>query len=61
MGTDGDTDQTPDSYLIELEGEELRLLIHAAAIGRVNVGSSEDVARLTKLLQRLQGVCDGSA
>lgn len=55
MGTDGKPD-SPASINIELDREDLRLLIHAAALGAPNVGSAEDTARLRKLLQRLQGV-----
>ena len=61
MGTDRETDQDSGSYLIELDREELRLLIHAAAIGAPNAGTTEDVARLRKLLVKLQGVHDGAA
>ncbi len=47
--------------MIELDREELRLLIHAAAIGAPHAGMAEDVARLRKLLVKLQGVRDGTA
>lgn len=59
MGTDRKADEIPDSYLIELTGDELRLLITAAALGRPEV--LHDKAELTRLLQRLQGVFDGSS
>lgn len=61
MGTDGRPDQDPDSYLIELDAEELRLPIHSAALGAPGAGTSEDVANLRKLLVKLQGVRDGTA
>ncbi len=61
MGTDRGSDQDAGSYLIEMEPEELRLLIHSAAIGAPNVGTAEDVANLRKLLVRLQELRDGTA
>ncbi len=47
--------------MIELEDEELRLLVHSAALGAPHAGTAKDVGKLRKLLVKLKGVRDGTA